>query len=40
MIDLKVVNSVLGELEDERGIKKEKIVEAIEEALAHAYKKE
>lgn len=40
MIDLKVVNSVLEQLEEERGITKEKIVEAIEEALAHAYKKE
>jgi len=40
MIDLKVVNSVLDQLEEERGIKREKIIEAIEEALAHAYKKE
>ncbi len=40
MIDLKVVNSVLGQLEEERGIPKEKIIEAIETALATAYKKE
>src|SRR5277367_411382 len=40
MIDLKVVNSVLGQLEEERGIPKEKIIEAIEAALATAYKKE
>src|SRR3989339_1354092 len=40
MIDLKVVNSVLTQLEEERGIPKEKILEAIELALATAYKKE
>ena len=40
MIDLKVVNSVLAQLEEERGIPREKIVEAIELALATAYKKE
>lgn len=40
MFDLKVMNSVLGELEDERGIPKEKVIEAIEAALATAYKKE
>ncbi|MFZ2621142.1 MAG: transcription termination factor NusA [Minisyncoccia bacterium] len=40
MIDLKVVNSVLAQLEEERGIPKEKIVEAIELALATAYKRE
>ncbi|KKR31972.1 MAG: NusA antitermination factor [Parcubacteria group bacterium GW2011_GWF2_39_8b] len=40
MIDLKVVNSVLTQLEEERGIPKEKIIEAIELALATAYKKE
>lgn len=39
MIDLKVINSVLGELEEERGIPREKIIEAIEAALATAYKK-
>ncbi len=40
MIDLKVIHSVLGQLEEERGIPKEKIIEAIELALATAYKKE
>ena len=40
MIDLKVVNSVLDQMEEERGIPKAKILEAIEMALATAYKKE
>ncbi len=40
MFDLKVMNSVLGELEEERGIPKAKVLEAIEAALATAYKKE
>ena len=40
MLDLKVINSVVEQLEQERGIPKEKVVEAIEEALAAAYKKE
>jgi len=40
MFDLKVINSVLAQLEEERGIPKEKILEAIESALATAYKKE
>src|SRR3989344_3217986 len=40
MFDLKVINSVLQELEEERGIPRERIVEAIESALATAYKKE
>ncbi|MEI6528349.1 MAG: transcription termination factor NusA, partial [bacterium] len=40
MIDLKVVNSVLEQLEQERGIPREKMIEAIEMALATAYKKE
>ena len=40
MFDLKVINSVLEQLEDERGIPKEKVLEAIEAALATAYKKE
>ncbi len=40
MIDLKVVGSVLTQLEEERGIPREKIIEAIELALATAYKKE
>jgi len=40
MFDLKVIHSVLDQLEQERGIPKEKILEAIEMALATAYKKE
>ena len=40
MLDLKVINSVLAQLEEERGIPREKILEAIELALATAYKKE
>lgn len=40
MFDLKVINSVLDQLEEERGIAKEKVIEAIEMALATAYKKE
>jgi N utilization substance protein A len=40
MFDLKVIHSVLDQLEDERGIPKEKVLEAIELALATAYKKE
>jgi len=40
MFDLKVINSVLQQLEEERGIPKEKALEAIEWALATAYKKE
>ncbi len=40
MFDLKVINSVLGELEEVRGIPRAKIIEAIEAALATAYKKE
>jgi N utilization substance protein A len=40
MFDLKVINSVLEQLEEERGIPKEKIIEAIEMALATAYNKE
>ena len=40
MFDLKVMNSVLTELEEERGIPKAKVLEAIEAALATAYKKE
>jgi len=34
------MNSVLGELEEEKGIPKEKVIEAVEAALATAYKKE
>lgn len=40
LFDLKTINSVLAQLEEERGIPKEKIFEAIEAALATAYKKE
>jgi len=40
MFDLKVINSVLSQLEEERGIPREKIIEAIELALGTAYKKE
>lgn len=40
MFDLKVINSVLDQLEEERGIPREKVFEAIETALATAYKKE
>lgn len=40
MFDLKVINSILDQLEQERGIPREKVVEAIEDALATAYKKE
>lgn len=40
MFDLKVIHSVLDQLEEERGIPKERIIEAIELALATAYKKE
>lgn len=40
MFDLKVIHSVLQQLEDERGIPKTKMLEAIELALATAYKKE
>ncbi len=40
MFDLKVINSVLSQMEEERGIPKEKIIEAISMALATAYKKE
>jgi N utilization substance protein A len=40
MIDLKIINSVLAQLEEERGIPKEKTLEAIELALASAYKRQ
>ncbi|KND48021.1 MAG: N utilization substance protein A [Parcubacteria bacterium C7867-006] len=40
MMDLKVIHSVLAQLEEERGIPQAKIIEAIELALATAYKKE
>jgi transcription termination/antitermination protein NusA len=40
MLDLKVINSVLDQLDDERGIPREKMIDAIETALATAYKRE
>ncbi len=40
MFDLKVINSVVQQLEEERGIPKDKSLEAIAMALATAYKKE
>lgn len=40
MFDLKVINSVIDQLEEERGIPRAKMFEAIELALATAYKKE
>lgn len=40
MFDLKVINSVLDQMEDERGISREKMIDAIEQSLATAYKKE
>lgn len=40
MLDLKVINSVLNELEEDRGIPRESVIEAIGTALATAYKKE
>lgn len=40
MLDLKTINSVLDQLEEEKGIPREKVLEAVEMALASAYKKE
>jgi len=40
MFDLRVINSVLNQMEEERGIKRERMLDAIEQALATAYKKE
>jgi transcription termination/antitermination protein NusA len=40
MFDLKVINAVLLEMEEERGIAREKMIDAIEQSLATAYKKE
>lgn len=40
MFDLKVINSVLDQMEEERGISRAKMMDAIEQALATAYKKE
>ena len=40
MFDLKVLNAVLSELEEERGIPRERMIDAIKQSLATAYKKE
>ncbi len=40
MFDLKVIHSVLDQMEQERGIPREKMIDAVEQALATAYKKE
>ncbi|MCA9359285.1 transcription termination/antitermination protein NusA, partial [Candidatus Kaiserbacteria bacterium] len=40
MFDLKVINSVLAEMEEERGIPRERMIDAISQSLATAYKKE
>jgi len=40
MFDLKTINLVMSQLADERGIPRERMMEAIEGALATAYKKE
>ena len=40
MLDLKVFNSALDQLETEKGVSRDKIIEAISQALAAAYKKD
>jgi len=40
MFDLKVINSVLNQLQKDRGVPEERALEAIEKALGTAYKKE
>ena len=40
MVDLKVLNAVLDQLEQERGVPRTKMLEAIEMSMATAYKKE
>lgn len=40
LFDLKTINAVLLELEETRGVPREKVIEAIESALATAYRKE
>lgn len=40
MFDLKVINAVLTEMEETRGVSRERMISAIEQALATAYKKE
>ncbi len=40
LFDLKVISSVLEELQEKKGISKEEVIEAIESSIASAYKKE
>lgn len=40
MLDIKALNSALDQLEEERRVPKEKIIEALEQALAAAYRKD
>jgi N utilization substance protein A len=40
MFDLKAIDTVLSQLEEEKGLAREVVIEAIEESLASAYKKE
>ncbi len=40
MFDLKALNAVFDQLEEERGLPRQKLIEAVEAALASAYKKE
>lgn len=40
MFDLRVIHSVLDQMEEERGVSREKMLDAIEQSLATAYKKE
>jgi myo-inositol-1-phosphate synthase len=40
MFDLKTINLVIEQLQSEKNISKDKIIEAIEASLATAYKKE
>ena len=40
MFDVKTIRQTLSQLEEERGIPAEKVIEAIEHALAAAYKKD
>ena len=40
MLDLKALNSALSQLEEEKGIPRDKVIEAIEMAMAAAYKKD
>lgn len=40
MLDLKALNAALTELEEERGISREEVLHAVEDALAAAYKKD